>query len=247
MKLNPWAAAAVLTMLAFPLQAANEPEAGAIVRKDTEVTPKAEFSPGNMTDIMPSLSENKKEEEPEIYFSADEMETDEANAVITAVGNVIVTRGNMELVCDRLWYDQKKDIIVAEGNAILTEADGSVLYTDRIMLSERMKRADVNKVKVIMRDESRIWADTFVKKTNDNKQMRNASYTACDVCQGKSPLWQIDARKVSYDAAGQNINYNDAVLRVKNIPVFYTPFLSHPSPEGKRRSGLLMTSMGSTS
>lgn len=108
MKLNPWAAAAVLTMLAFPLQAANEPEAGAIVRKDTEVTPKAEFRPGNMTDIMPSLSENKKEEEPEIYFSADEMETDEANAVITAVGNVIVTRGNMELVCDRLWYDQKK-------------------------------------------------------------------------------------------------------------------------------------------
>ena len=73
------------------------------------------------------------------------------------------------------------------------------------------------------------------------------SYTACDVCQGKSPLWQIDARKVSYDAAGQNINYNDAVLRVKNIPVFYTPFLSHQSPEVKRRSGLLMTSMGSTS
>lgn len=38
----------------------------------------------------------------------------------------------------------------------MTEADGSVLYTDRITLSERMKRADVNKVKVIMRDESRI-------------------------------------------------------------------------------------------
>lgn len=107
MKLNPWAAAAVLTMLAFPLQAANEPEAGAIVRKDTEVTPKAEFSPGNMTDIMPSLSETKRRRAGNI-FSADEMETDEANAVITAVGNVIVTRGNMELVCDRLWYDQKK-------------------------------------------------------------------------------------------------------------------------------------------
>ena len=70
MKLNPWAAAAVLTMLAFPLQAANEPEAGAIVRKDTEVTPKAEFSPGNMTDIMPSLSENKKRRRAgNIFFS----------------------------------------------------------------------------------------------------------------------------------------------------------------------------------
>lgn len=69
MKLNPWAAAAVLTMLAFPLQAANEPEAGAIVRKDTEVTPKAEFSPGNMTDIMPSLSENKKKKSRKYIFS----------------------------------------------------------------------------------------------------------------------------------------------------------------------------------
>lgn len=68
MKLNPWAAAAVLTMLAFPLQAANEPEAGAIVRKDTEVTPKAEFSPGNMTDIMPSLSETKKKKSRKYIF-----------------------------------------------------------------------------------------------------------------------------------------------------------------------------------
>jgi LPS-assembly protein len=109
-----------------------------------------------------------------------------------------------------------------------------------------MTRAVVNKVKVLMRDESRIWADTFVKKPNDNKQMRNASYTACDMCQGKSPLWRIDARKVNYDAKGQNINYNDAVLRIKDVPVFYLPFLSHPSPEVKRRSGLLMTSMGSS-
>lgn len=247
MKLKSFAAAAVLTLFAQSLQAANEPEAGAIVRKDTTVTPQAEFAPGNMTDIMPTLGRKEKSQEQEIYFSADEMETDEAESLITASGNVVVTRGKMELTSDKLWYNQKKDIVVAEGNVVLTEEDGSVLYTDKITLSDRMKRADVNKVKVIMRDESRIWADTFVKKPNDNKQMRNASYTACSVCQGKSPLWQIDARKVNYDAAAQNINYNDAVLKVKSIPVFYTPFLSHPSPEVKRRSGLLMTSMGSTS
>ncbi len=249
MKLKPLAAAAFLTLLSFPLQAANEPHAGAIVRKDTVKSPTADFNPGNMTDIMPALNNKnqEQEQEQEIYFSADEMETDEEQAIILAHGNVVVTRGEMKLVSDRLWYDQKKDILVAEGNVVVTEADGSVLYTDKITLSEKMSRAAVNKVKVIMRDESRIWADSFVKKPNDNKQMRNASYTVCDMCQGKSPLWQIDARKVNYDAAGQNINYNDAVLRIKDIPVFYLPFLSHPAPEVKRRSGLLMTSMGSSS
>jgi len=228
--------------------AVNEPEAGAIVRKDKTMTPTAEFRPGNMTDIMPTLSEKKNPDEtPEIYFSADEMDADEENGIIEAKGRVVVTRGDMELTADRLWYDQKKDKIVAEGNAVLKEADGSVLYSDQIALSDRMKRAEVNKVKVIMRDESRIWADSFVKKRSNNKQMKNASYTACDMCEGRSPLWRIDARKVNYDAEGQNINYNDAVLRIKNVPVLYLPFLSHPAPEVKRRSGFLMTSMGSSS
>lgn len=237
----------IAVMCAGHALAANEPYAGAIVRKESGITPKADFRPGNMTDIMPSLQKPEKNQDEEIYFSADELETDEVNGLVIAKGNVVVERGKMVLDADQLWYNQKRDVIVAEGNVVLTEEDGSVLYTDKIELSEKMSRAFVNKVKVILRDESRIWADTFVKKPNDNKQMRNASYTACDLCQGKSPLWQIDARKVNYDAKGQNINYNDAVVRIKDVPVFYLPFLSHPSPEVKRRSGLLMTSMGSSS
>ncbi len=225
--------------------AANEPYAGAIVRKDNSFTPNADFSPNNLTDIMPNV--DKSEDEQEIYFSADEMETEENNNIIIAKGNVVVTRGKMELTSDRLWYDQKKDILVSEGNVVVREEDGSVLYTDKITLSQKMKRAEVDKVKVIMKDESRIWADRFVKKVSNNKQLRKASYTACDMCEGKSPLWQIDARKITHDAKGQNINYNDAVVRIKDVPVFYLPFLSHPAPEVKRRSGLLMTSMGSSS
>lgn len=248
MKRSLYFAVVAVLFGAFGAEAANEPYAGAIVRKDNSISPQADFRPGNVTDIMPSLSRKKKtEEEQEVYFSADELETDEDNEIIKASGNVEVVRGKFKLVSDTLWYDQKKDKVVAEGNVVVTDIDGSVLYTDKITLTDKMKRAEVNKVKVIMRDESRIWADSFLKKPSNNKQMRHASYTACDMCEGKSPLWQVDARKVNYDAEGQNINYNDAVLRVKNVPVFYTPFLSHPAPEVKRRSGLLMASMGSSS
>lgn len=245
MKIKSILTAGVMICMAIAARAANEPYAGAIVHKESDTTPKAEFHPGNMTDIMPALE--KKSETGEVYFSADELDVDENDSIIMAHGNVIVTRGDMKLNADKLWYDQKKDKVVASGNVVVTEADGSVLYTDEIVLSKKLTKAEVNKVKVIMRDESRIWADTFVKKPSNNKQMRRASYTACDMCEGKSPLWQIDARKVNHDAAGQNINYNDAVVRVKGVPVFYLPFLSHPAPEVKRRSGLLMTSMGHTS
>ncbi len=248
MKLKPYIVLLAVLLISPLAEGANEPYAGAVVRKEKTKTPTSDFRPGNMTDIMPSLSSKKKQEQDvDIYFSADELVTNENEAIIEARGNVIVTRENMELKADRLWYEQKKDVITAKGNVVLTEADGSVLYTDEIKLTDKMSRADVNKVKVLMRDESQIWADTFVKKPSNNKQMRNASYTACDMCEGKSPLWRIEARKVNYDAAGQNINYNDAVLRIKDVPVLYLPFLSHPAPEVKRRSGFLMTSMGSSS
>ena len=225
--------------------AANEPVAGAIVKKSNAFTPTAEFNPDNLTNAVPVV--DTKKENQEIFFSADELEVDEGNSTIMASGNVEVIRGDLKLTCDRIWYNQEKDTIVAQGNAVLRQEDGSVLYTDEITLSDKMNKAYVDKVKVIMRDQSQIWADSFYKKENDDKRLKNASYTACDMCNGQSPLWRIDARKINYDASGQNINYNDAVLRIKDIPVFYLPFLSHPSPEVKRRSGLLMTSMGSSS
>jgi len=245
MKLKSVLIAAVMICAAIAVRASNEPYAGAIVHKKNEISPQATFHPGNMTDIMPTL--DKKPAQQEVYFSADELEADENDSIILAHGNVIVTRGNLQINSDKLWYDQKKDKVIASGNVVITEADGSVLYTDEIVLSKKMTRAEVNKVKVIMRDESRIWADRFVKKPNNNKQMRKASYTACDMCEGKSPLWQIDARKVNYDAKGQNINYNDAVVRIKGVPVFYLPFFTHPAPEVKRRSGLITTSFGHSS
>ena len=246
MRLKRFVALMFILSVAASAKAANEPYAGAILDKDTSKTPKAEFSPNNLTDIVPSLSK-KSVPDGEIYFSADELETNEDEETITAIGNVEVKKDDMTLVADKLWYNQATDKVVATGNVVVTESDGSVLYTDEIALTEKMNRTEINKVKVIMHDESQIWADKFIKKTNSNKQMRNASYTACDMCNGKSPLWQIDARKVNYDAERLNINYNDAVLKVKGVPVFYLPFLSHPAPEVKRRSGFLMTSMGSSS
>ena len=178
MKHNLVALSLLGLFLCFGVNAANEPVAGAVLKSDTTVTPKADFNPANLTDIAPTLSGKKEEENPDIYFSADELETDENESLITASGNVVVTRGTLELTSDKLWYNQKKDIIVAEGNVVLVEADGSVLYTDKITLSEKMNRAEVNKVKVLLRDESHIWAEKFVKKPNDNKQMKKASYTA---------------------------------------------------------------------
>lgn len=232
---------------AYSANAENTPVAGEIVKHEKKA-PYAEVNPKrNMTDVF-NAEQAASEDEPDIFFTADELISHEKNGTIEALGDVEVHRLGLTLYADKLVYRQADDTMRAIGNVRMTEADGSVLYSDEIELSDKMNRAEINRLKVIMWDGTKIWADNFRKKTNDNKVMSRAIYTPCDFCEEtESPLWRIRARKVTHDVKNKDVNYNDAVLEIKNVPVFYTPFLSHPDPTVKRRSGFLTPNFGSSS
>lgn len=153
----------------------------------------------------------------------------------------------MTLKADKVIYNQKEDIVTAVGDVSIVQPDGSVIFSDYVELSEQMTKGHMTDVRVIMRDETRIAARKFRKMANDNKVMENVVYSPCDVCRNKEPLWQIKARKVKHDAASKDVYYNDAFIEVKGVPVFYTPFLSHPDPTVKRRSGFIAPTIGSNS
>ncbi len=224
---------------------ATEPIAGEMLKRE-ETKPFFDVEPKrNLTDVMPST--DKIEEEPDIYFEADELISNDNEKTLIAKGNVIIKRANLTLYTDKLVYEQLTDNIVAIGNVRMEEENGHKIFADNVNLADKMNRAEMNKIKVILSDETKIWAEQFRKKENNNKIMQNARYTPCDFCEGlEQPLWQIRARKVTHDAKRQDINYNDAFLDIKGVPVLYTPFLSHPDPMVRRRSGFLMPSIGST-
>lgn len=230
----------------WPFETEREPVAGEVLR-DKETPPFVKVEPvRNITDVF-SGSPASKDEEPNIYFNADELINHDKEKIIEAVGDVVIKREAMTVYTDRLIYYQLEDKIVATGNVRMEEENGNVVFADEVELQDKMTRAEMNHIKAILQDESQIWAEEFRKKENDNKVMRRAIYTPCDFCEGReSPLWQIRARKVTHDAENKNINYNDAFVDIKGVPVFYTPFFSHPDPTVKRRSGFLTPSVGSS-
>ncbi len=223
--------------------ACREKVAGEPLKKES-ASPFAEVNPSqNITQIV----SGPKYDTDDIDFSADTMESDNKNGTVTASGNVEILYSTMKLNADKVIYNQKNDSISAVGNVRLSEEGGNVVYADNVELSDHMSRAFMEKIKVEMVDGTKVFAKSFRKRQNNDKVVEYAMYTPCDFCEGKHPLWQINARKVKHDAESQNINYNDAVLKVKNIPVLYTPFLSHPDPSVKRRSGFLSPTIGSNS
>lgn len=193
-------------------------------------------------------SEESSEQETDIHFSADSVENNQELETVTASGNVEIIRENLTLKADKVIYNQKEDIITAVGNVILVEESGNVIFSDYVELTDKMTRGEMNDIKIILSDKSRIAARKFRQGANDKKIMTNVVYSPCDVCTANpEPLWQIKAKKIEHNAEDKNVNYQNAVVEVKGVPVFYTPFLSHPDPSVKRRSGFLFPRLSTNS
>ena len=56
----------------------------------------------------------------------------------------------------------------------------------------------------------------------------------------KCPPWQLSAKKIQHDAKKEIINYENALLKVYDVPVMYFPKFFHPDPTVKRQSGFLI-------
>ena len=232
-----------------PIAAAHAvTEAGEIQRKESKEPKSNMYVSNNITDFnLTSEQNNNSAMDEPIEFSAEEMINDEKSSVITAKGNVEIKYNGMRLITDRLEYNQDTDTITAHGKTILHTADGAVINTSYVNLADNMSVGDMYNIKAILKDKSTVTAERFRRKDNKTKVLSYASYTACDICEGKFPLWSVSARKVQHNEVSQNVNYNDAFVYVKGVPVFYTPFLTHPDPNVKRRSGFLQPTLGSSS
>lgn len=242
----------ILSVVAFMLipsySAQAVSEAGEIQRKEVKEQQTTMFVTNNITDFnlttTPTASGTEIVEP--IDFSANEMINDEKNSTIIAKGDVEIKYNGMRLTTDKLVYNQDKDTIIARGKTVLYTADGAVINSTHVDLAENMSIGDMYNIKALLKDKSTVTAERFRRKNNHTKVLSYASYTACDICEGKSPLWQVNARKVQHNENTQNVNYNDAFVYVKGVPVFYLPFLTHPDPNVKRRSGFLQPTMGSS-
>ena len=100
--------------------------------------------------------------------------------------------------------------------------------------------------KIDKQNDPRIFANTI--KINDDKSEFNKSiFTLCKLKENeKCPPWTIQASKMLHNNKNKTIYYDNAVIKIYNIPIFYTPKLSHPDPSVERRSGFLPPSFSDT-
>ncbi len=93
--------------------------------------------------------------------------------------------------------------------------------------------------KINKKNDPRIFANSM-KLGQDKSSFSKSIFTLCEYKEGeKCPPWTLKAKTMTHDNKTKTIYYNNATVKVYDIPIFYFPYLSHPDPTVKRRSGFL--------
>jgi LPS-assembly protein len=157
---------------------------------------------------------------------------------------------NSTLEADRVIYDQTAKRLHAEGNVRLTEEDGKVTYGSIMDMSDDYRDGFVDSLRLDAPDQTRMAAARAERTSGNTTIFHSGVYTACLPCKDdpkKPPLWQVKAARIIHDQGEKMIYFEDARLEFFGQPLAWLPYFSTPDPTVKRKSGVLVPSIMSSS
>lgn len=185
------------------------------------------------------------EERPVIV--ADELIHDRALDTLTARGNVEIVYRDSILRADTVNYQVTADRATASGSVVLVTPDGVTTFAEFAELTGDLAEGYAREVRLLLQDGSRMTAREATREAANRSTLTQGMYTACDACPDepdRAPIWQVRATRVVHDQEAQTITHSHARLELWGVPVAYTPWLRHPDPTVRRRSGFLVPSIG---
>lgn len=172
-------------------------------------------------------------------ISADSVNYDAASTTYHARGNVIIEKQATRLVADTVSFNHKAMTAQAAGHVVMTAGD-DILTGERIELDLGRETGVVHGGTIFLKDNHfYIHGDRIEKTGKETYLAEKASITSCD---GDRPDWVITGRTVKVTIEGYG-SVSHAVLKARDIPVLYTPYLLFPA-KTRRQTGLLMPEAG---
>lgn len=184
-----------------------------------------------------------------VLMTAESITHDQDRQVVTAIGNVEISQENRVLLADKVVYDLKQDRVFASGDVSILEPTGEVVFANTMEVTGDLKAGVAENVRLLLTDKARLAAAVGHRSGGQVNELERAVYSPCLPCRDDPDadlLWQLRAQHVTHDQVTKDIEYEDVWVEMFGVPVFYTPYLSHPDPTVDRRSGFLVPSLRSS-
>ncbi|WP_434052327.1 MAG: LPS-assembly protein LptD [Roseibium sp.] len=181
----------------------------------------------------------------EMLLESREITYDFDNDVIIATGDVQVYYDGNTVQAHQIVFDRKSSQLTARGNVIFIEADGNVVRTSELTLSEDFAEGFANALQIDTTKRTRFLAEKARREGNDVTTIENGVYTVYTKPTNppdKPPLWRVRAEKIIHKQQEKIIRFENAAFEVYGKPIAWLPYLSMPDPTIKRKSGFLIPS-----
>jgi len=176
-----------------------------------------------------------------IHISADKAELEE-HGVSTLEGNVEIDRDHQQVTADSVAYDRPGETADLSGNIQYWD-DVLYLRSDKGHIDFSKESGLFENSNYVLRDNrARGHADELAHEYKQRTELKEVDYTTCDP---EDNFWKLSADAINLDHVKEWGNARNVVLRIKNVPVFYTPYMSFPLSD-KRKTGILFPSFGSS-
>ena len=156
------------------------------------------------------------------------------------MGNVTIEQGNRLILAREAQLNQTTK--VAEfPQGVRMDQPGLIMQGEQATVHLGSKKADLSGVQFVMTDANlRGVAETMVQNDSGDLQLTQNSFTRCEP---ENNGWSLQTSSLVIEEDSVFGTARNAVLKLKSVPVFYTPYLKFPISD-ERVSGFLFPNLG---
>jgi lipopolysaccharide export system protein LptA len=161
---------------------------------------------------------------------------------IRASGNVEIIWQDYIIYADVVEFNQKSRELFAEGRVTMTSGD-SVLSGEKMKFNLKTQSGELVDTYGLMSPFVRYQADKLTQVDMQTLTFKRLDFSSCSQI---VPRWKITGGKGKIKKE-KYIELQDVIFRIKNVPVFYLPYLRYPVKKDGRTTGFLLPAIGDSS
>ncbi len=168
----------------------------------------------------------------------------EGKTRLIAEGNVEALQDGTRIKASRIAYDRETDRLTIDGPVTITQGEDRLVLADSAEMDAGFRNGLLRGARMVLNQQVQLAAYQLNRVNGRYSQLYKTAVTSCRVCNANEPpLWQIRARKVIHDQVERQLYFEDAQVRVMDVPIFYLPRLRLPDPTLDRATGFLIPSL----
>ena len=179
-----------------------------------------------------------------VFFLQDKMKLySSEKTFIKDLNNTLYELGSFDYDINDEYLKGTKITIIENSNLSSTERDK--FYFDNGFFDLKNEKFTTGITKIHLKknlfdrseNDPRIYGASSNHK-NQITTINKAVFTSCKKTD-KCPPWRLEASQIKHDKSKKKIIYENTILKVYDLPVFYFPKFFHPDPTVERQSGFL--------